>query len=109
MGGRGNSGNRNTDTSLILGNTSYKESTYYTYKEGALYRNVVAGQVLDTKRPTRVAGKYKIFVDSFPRATLPYSKFHIANTETGKVYSVESIHGTGISLKQVVEELKERK
>lgn len=83
-----------------------KETTYYTYKDGALYRNVAAGQILDRTRPTRNAGSYKVYVDSFPDAELPYSVYYIADTNTGKVYRLELTHTCSGNLKNLVEELK---
>ena len=85
-----------------------KRTNYYTFKDGALYRNVAAGQVLDRKRATRNAVKFKIFVDSFPNAALPYSMYYIANTETGEVFKLEVLHGTSHNrLNDLVEELKQ--
>lgn len=85
-----------------------KKTDYYTWKDGALYRNVAAGQFFDRKRPTRNAGKFKIFVDSFPNAALPYSVYLIANTETGEVFTMEVLHQTSFNrLNDLVEELKQ--
>lgn len=77
----------------------------YEYKDGALYRNAAAGQFLDSKRPTRVVGKWKIYVNSFPDAAYPYSVARIADSETGEVYRFEFPQGYGI-LKDIVEHLK---
>jgi len=83
------------------------DTNYYVYEDGALCRNVAAGKIKDRVRPTRVAGKYKIYVDSFPDAALPYSVYHIADTETGNVVDLEVTHGTGFNkLKAVTEYLK---
>lgn len=83
-----------------------KEDTYYTYKENALYRNVSAGQVLDRTRSTRKAGNYKVYVDSFVGAALPYSVYNVADTRTGKVYRIEVQLPANGALNRVVETLK---
>ena len=83
-----------------------EETNYFTYKDGALYRNVAAGQILDRRRATRNAGRFKIYVDSFPNAALPYSNYYIADTKTGKVYDMEVLHILGGTLNKITEELK---
>ena len=84
-----------------------EETNGYEFKDGALYRNAVAGQFLDRTRATRNAGDYKIYIDSFPSAALPYSVYRIADTKTGKVYTFELTHYTSFGvLDKIVAELK---
>lgn len=93
---------------LTTGDIKAHETNYYIFKDGALYRNAYAGQFLERTRPTRNAGKYKVYVDSFSDVALPYSKYHIANTESGKVYDAEIVHGIiDNPLGKIVEVLKE--
>ena len=85
-----------------------REDRYYVYKDGKLCKNVVAGVIPCAIVPTRKAGRYKVYVDSHRDVALPYSIYHIADTETGKVYSFEVTHGVCYRpLDGIVEALKE--
>lgn len=70
-----------------------KLSTYYFYKNGKLYRRTVAGEFPEDDRIYRNAGRYKIYLNSFRDAALPYSKLMIADSNTGKVYEKEVTQG----------------
>ena len=84
-----------------------KETDGYVLKSDGLYRNANAGQFLDRSKATRNAGNFKIFVDSFPNAALPYSTYYIASKKDGKVYTMQITHGSiEGALDKIVEELK---
>lgn len=94
-------------TMMIDGVGEAKLDDYYVYKDGGMFRRVQAGELLDRDRPNRIIGKWKIFIDSFSHCALPYSVYHLANTETGEVYSVEVLLRTGVDYrKRIVEWLK---
>ena len=88
----------------------YTKSNYYIFKDGQLYRSVTAGQFPENRRPYRVAGDYNLYVDSFPNAALPYSKYYVANKKTGEVYQYEArSYGTEKEyISGLVEELKNK-
>ena len=112
MGGRGSTGTRsNADKSVTFNGRSYTESKYYILIDGKMYRHLPAGDFQENRRPYRKAGNYDIYIDSFPRASLPYSKYYIADKAAKVVYETEITQGTSNEkeyLKQLVEELKRR-
>lgn len=72
---------------------SLELSKYYFYKNGKLYRRTVAGEFPEDDHIYRNAGRYKIYLNSFRDAALPYSKLMIADSSTGKVYEKEVTQG----------------
>lgn len=112
MGSIGNSSPANSTSSIYIEERNFDKTDYYIFKDGSLYRNVAAGLIKENKRPYRVAGNYNIYVDSFPRAALPYSNYYIADKITGEVYRAEILQGMGDGkqfIQRLVEELKRRK
>lgn len=79
----------------------------YVYRDGMLYTKVAIGEHIHSSKATRNAGKYKIYVNSFPRCAQPYSTYYIANTENGKVYRYEALHYLTGTLNEFVNILKE--
>ena len=97
-----------TDSFQVDGYT-FEKTNYYKLIDGAMHRNVAAGLIRENRRPFRVAGKYNVYIDSFPDAALPYSTYYVANKETGDVYTTEVLQymGTGRRLiKELVNYLK---
>ena len=72
----------------------FKLDTSRTYKNGRMWYRAVAGESPEENRVYRNAGRYKIFINSFPNAALPYSILFLADSETGKIYSKEITQGT---------------
>lgn len=72
----------------------FKLDTSRTYKNGKMWYRAVAGEQPEENRVYRNAGRYKIFINSFPYAALPYSILFLADSETGKIYSQEITQGT---------------
>ena len=81
------------NSSINFDGTEFTKTNYYVYQDKDLYRNVKAGLIAEHRRPYRVAGNYNLYVDSFPSAALPYSKYYIADKTTGDVYQAEIIQG----------------
>lgn len=82
-----------SSTSINFAGTNFTKTDYYIYQDRDLYRNVKAGLIPEHRRPYRVAGNYNLYIDSFPSAALPYSKYYIADKITGDVYQAEIIQG----------------
>ena len=72
----------------------FKIDKYYVYRGGILYYVSISGEQPSDSRVYRNAGRYKIYLDSFRGAALPYSNLYVADTETGKVYKNEITQGT---------------
>ena len=87
----------------------FKLDTSRTYKNGKMWYRAVAGEHPEENRVYRNAGRYKIFINSFPYAALPYSILFVADSETGKIYSQEITQSTSDfrrDLAELVEWLK---
>lgn len=87
-----------------------KLASNYTYHDGELFYRSISGELPNGSRVYRNAGRYKIYIDSFSGAQLPYSKLRIADTVTGNVYEREVTHGTTdfkYDLAELVDWLKE--
>ena len=74
--------------------SDFKLDTSRTYKNGKMWYRAVAGEHPEDNRVYRNAGRYKIFINSFPSAALPYSILFLADSETGKIYREEITQGT---------------
>lgn len=88
----------------------FKLDTSRTYKNGKMWYRAVAGEHPEDNRVYRNAGRYKIFINSYPDAGLPYSILFIADSETGKIYREEITQGMGDfrrDLAELVEWLRE--
>lgn len=83
---RNESLNESSDALRILG-ISFSLDNAYSFEENSLIRNTASGKkVIERKRPYRVSKRYNLYIDSFPRAALPFSNYFVADKETGKVY-----------------------
>ena len=94
---------------IEFGGTKFSKTDYYIYTDGKFCRNVAAGIIPEHRRPYRTANNYNLYVDSFPSAALPYSKYYIADKTTGEVYQAEIIQGLGnqkIFISRLVDYLK---
>ena len=65
------------------------------YRNGKMWYRAAAGEFPDDTRVYRNAGKYKIFINSFPDLGLPQSNLYVADTKTGKVYKRSVLHNMG--------------
>lgn len=99
-----------TNTIEVLGRTyTYTDGQFF--KDGKLYRRAIAGDFEDNTKVYRRMGNYNLYVWSFADAALPYSRYFIADTKTGRVYTAEVLHGIGDErryIKEMVEFFKER-
>lgn len=73
----------------------FKLDTSRTYKGGKMWYKAAAGEHPEENRVYRNAGRYKIFINSYPDAGLPYSILFIADSETGKIYRKQITQGIG--------------
>ncbi len=71
----------------------FKLDTSRTYKGGKMWYRAAAGEHPEENRVYRTAGRYKIFINSYPDAALPYSVLFIADSETGEVYRKDITQG----------------
>lgn len=78
----------------------------YVYRDNLLQVWTAAGLRKAGYRVYRLAGNYKIYINSFPNAALPYSTMYVADTEMGRVYVTELTHNTGGN-KRDIDELVE--
>ena len=78
----------------------------YVYRDNLLQVWSAAGLRKTGYRVYRLAGNYKIYINSFPDAALPYSTMYVADTEMGKVYVTELTHNMGGN-KRDIDELVE--
>ena len=85
--------NEITDSYIQFDRTTFNVESRYKFEDGKLCRNSTIGWQQENRRPYRVAGNFNIYIDSFPRAGLPYSKYYIADKLTGTVYSAEISQG----------------
>lgn len=95
-------------TPVLLEDVKSTEGRYY--KNGKLFWRAAAGDSAENTRVYRTAGRYKIYINSFPDAALPYSVLLIADTQTGQVYQREVTQGMGDfkrDLNELVEWLSE--
>lgn len=95
--------------SISFGGRTFELSGYYRFVDGKMCRNVAAGLIPENRRPYRKAGRYNIYIDSFPDVALPYSTYYIADTVSGNVYAAEVLQGLSDNktyIKNLVEELK---
>ena len=100
--------NLRNPTPILLADIQPTTSRYY--KDGKLFWKAVAEDRVEDTRVYRTAGRYKIYINSFPEAALPYSTLLIADTETGQVYQREVTHSTSDfrrDLNELVEWLRE--
>lgn len=63
----------------------------YKYENGRLYREAQAGWFVESIRPTRVVGNFKIYAIRVMCA-MSYTRYYIANVKTGDVFTFESSH-----------------
>ncbi len=88
----------------------FKLDNSRTYKNGHMWYRSVSGESPEENRVYRNAGRYKIFINSYPDAGLPYSILFIADSETGKIYRKQITQGIGDfrrDLAELVEWLRE--
>ena len=88
----------------------FKLDTSRTYKGGKMWYRAAAGEHPEENRVYRNAGRYKIFINSYPDAGLPYSILFIADSETGEIYRKQITQGLGDfrrDLNELVEWLRE--
>ena len=75
----------------------------YIYQDGVLKVYSAAGLNKANYPVYRLAGNYKIYLNSFRDAALPYSTMYIADTEQGKVYIKEITQGIGDFKRDIAE------
>lgn len=64
----------------------------YKFEDGKLYRKSVSGwHHEDDEKCVRNVGIYKVFAYRI-NAAVPYTVYHVANTETGEVLAGEAQH-----------------
>lgn len=78
----------------------------YVYRDNLLQVWSNAGLRKTGYRVYRLAGNYKVYINSFPDAALPYSTMYVADTEMGRVYVTELTHNMGGN-KRDIDELVE--
>ncbi len=65
------------------------------YKNGKMWYKSQAGERPEDNRVYRNAGRYKIFINSFPGLASPQSRLFVADSETGKIYTKIVLQGRG--------------
>lgn len=66
----------------------------YKYENNKLHREALAGWFEEPLRPMRIIGNYKIYAERF-MCVMSYTRYYIADTTTGYVYTLESSHNYG--------------
>ena len=102
MGGRGSA----SKASGLRGIGGLVPHTGYRYSGGRLQRRSVSGWHDEDDRAARNLGRYKVYARRFNAAT-PYTRYFVADTESGAVYTKEAQHyGTGHALKDLVDAIE---
>ena len=94
---------RNPKPDLLQG---LEPTSRYRYDAGKLYYISQAGEAPSGDRVYRNADRYKIYLNSFADAALPYSRLLVADTTTGKVFTREVTQGLS-DFKRDIQELVE--
>lgn len=98
-----------SEDKIIYDNRTYTYTDSYIFEDGKLFYISANGQHCANQRAYRQAGDYALYIDSFPSAALPYSRYRIADKRTGRVYDAEVLQGMRdekTHIKGLVAELK---